>query len=174
MKDDKRDRVDGQFPYIKLFPEEYQGGSLHYGCSLEERGFFVDLMCLAAKNRKERGTLSLEKDRPMTITMIANALFINEADCQRLLKTMEQQERIHYRDTGVIVLTKFEFYQKKYRRSHAQKEKEQKVAIKRTEEARLRQLVNKYPGLTFKIVQTDFGYDVLNKKTGELLESVTT
>lgn len=169
---DVLDRNDGSFPYIKVFPEEYLGGSLHYGCNLEERGFFMDILCLAAKNRKERGTLSLEKDIPMTSSMIANALFIPLDECERLLKIMAEQERLSYRNTGVIVITNFEFYQKKYRRSNLQKQETQAVAIKRSEEKRARYLANKYPGIVCEVLMGDFGYRITNKATGEVLETI--
>lgn len=169
---DELDRIDGQFPYIKVFPEEYLGGSLHYGCNLEERGFFMDILCLAAKNRKERGTLSLEKDIPMTSNMIANALFIQIDDCERLLKIMAEQERITYRDTGVIVITNFEFYQKKYRRSNRQKEEAQRIMIGRSEKERARYLANKYPDIICDVLKRDLGYQVTDKATGEILETI--
>jgi len=169
---DVLDRKDGQFPYIKVFPEEYLGGSLHYGCNLEERGFFMDILCLAAKNRKERGTLSLEKDTPMTNGMIANALFIPLDNCVRLLKIMEEQERITYRKTGVIEITNFDFYQKKYRRSNKQKQEAEFYAIKKSEEKRARYLANKYPDIVCEVLMGDFGYRVINKATGEVLETI--
>lgn len=169
---DVLDRTDGSFPYIKVFPEEYLGGSLHYGCNLEQRGFFMDILCLAAKNRKERGTLSLEKDVPMTPTMIANALFIPLDDCDRLLKIMAEQERISYRDTGVMVITNFDFYQKQYRRSNKQKEEAEFHAIKRSEEKRARYLANKYPGVALEVLRGDFGFKVIDKATGAVLETM--
>lgn len=169
---DALDKTDGVYPYIKVFPDEYLGGSLHYGCSLEERGFFMDILCLAAKNRKERGTLSLEKDIPMNISMISNALFISQDDCERLLDIMAEQERISYRSSGVIVVTNFKFYQTKYRRSNLQKGNARQAMEVKSEKQRARYLANKYPGIIIDVLKRDFGYEVKNKISGEILETI--
>lgn len=162
------EKHDGQFPYIKLFPEEYLGGSLHFGCNLEERGFFIELLCLAGRNRKERGTLSLEKGVPMTASMIANAMYISEDDCVRLLATMEDEDRIFYRDDGVIVVSNFTFYQNKYRRSKTLLADQKSHQIKKTEQEKTRKLTNTYPDEARDALSYGYGDSIISKH-GEIL-----
>lgn len=132
-------------PYIKLWSDEWLSSSIHYNNSLEEQGYFIGLLTLAGKNRKERGAFSLEKGQPMPMNVIANALYIDVETCQRLWDRMILQERVSQRPDGVYCITNFEYYQKIYRRSRLSKDMAKQTAIEISEDERLRKKVRHNP-----------------------------
>lgn len=153
-------------PYMKLWAEEWLGSSLHYNCTLEEQGFFVALMALAAKNRKERGCLSLEYGQPMPDQAIATALYIDLDTCKRHLNTMIEQDRVGRRSDGVLFIKNFEYYQNRYRRSSG-KEKLSPEQAEQKERQYLHGLQSKYPDE----IKSQENPVYVDRKSGEIVGS---
>jgi len=165
-QNDNNDRT--YLPYMKLWADEWLNSSIHYNCSLEEQGFFIALMALAAKNRKERGCLSLEKGQPMPIQAIANALFVDIETCEKHIKTMMEQDRVGERSDGVLYIKNFDFYQKRYRRSRYMSRNDHDNPEEKEEKERgyLHHLQAKYPD---EIKKQPYPVHV-DKDTGEVIK----
>ena len=151
-------------PYMKLWADEWLTSSIHYNCTLEEQGFFVALMALAAKNRKERGCLSLEVGQPMPIQVIASALYISVDTCQRNIDKMIKQDRVRKRSDGVLYIANFDYYQNKYRRS-SEKTKPSSEGQEQRERGYLHHLQGKYPDEIKKDTKAVY----VDKETGQIL-----
>ena len=162
-------------PYLKLFPEEYLSSSLHYNCTLEEQGYFIAVLALAGKNRKERGTFSLEKGQPMPDNIIANALFLDLETHQRLWTIMVQQERLAQREDGVWYISNFDYYQRIYRRSRNAKDTAKQQAIEISQEERTRKYTRHNPDIAkdelhkideekTKVINTDDAIDAIKNR----------
>jgi len=150
---------------MKLWADEWLTSSIHYNCTLEEQGFFVALMALAAKNRKERGCLSLEVGQPMPIQVIATALYIDIDTCQRNINKMLEQDRVGKRPDGVLYIVNFDYYQNKYRRG-SDKTKPKGEGQEERERGYLHHLQGKYPDEIKKDIQPVY----IDKDTGEVIK----
>lgn len=163
----ENDNRNQYLPYMKLWADEWLGSSIHYNCSLEEQGFFVAIMALAAKNRKERGCLSLEKGQPMPLPAMASALYIDVETLERHLKTMMEQDRVGIRPDGVLYIKNFDYYQNRYRRSKyiTKNNHDNPEAKEERERGYLHNLQAKYPD---EIRQETLPI-VVDKDTGEVI-----
>ncbi len=97
------------YPFIKWYPKNWLHGSARFDCTSEERGIFLDLVCMANESRN-RGVIQANETTPYPHKYIAQQINVPVKTLDRCLRKFENQERIHENETGIHIIN-FGYYQ---------------------------------------------------------------
>ena len=106
-------KIKGKKTWIKLYPIQCIHGSIRWDLEPDERGVWYDLLNLAAL-MPYPGTFSDSDMRPIVTKHIAHQLHISEELLERTLDKCIKEGRITRNDTGLLHITNWDVYQKKY------------------------------------------------------------
>ncbi len=160
--------------WIKLSTYGILRGSIVAQLSLEEQAIWVKLLAFAGEQR-DRGIIRRSKGIPYSMADLASQLTVPE---YLLISTIEKctedgnaedpsLTRIMILDDGSILIGNWAKYQNRPLTDANKKVSPLPEAIRKQI---ARRYANQYPGVVIDVIQNDFGFSVVDKKTGEILE----
>lgn len=160
--------------WFKVYSRGILRGSLSQSSDIIQL-IWIKLLALENETKFRNGRLEYIAGKPYSLDYIAMNCGIDKGLLEGILEEYKEDinpengtSRITIDDDGTIILNNWE----KYQVSKERKEEKQQYAIRMTEEKRARYLANKYPGIVCDVILRDFGYEVRNKTTGEILETI--
>lgn len=160
--------------WFKVYSRGILRGSLSQSSDIIQLTW-IKLLALENETKFRNGRLEYATNKPYSLEYIAMNCGIDKGLLEGILEEYKEDvnpengtARIKIDDDGTITLNNWERYQVSRERNGEQ----QQFAIRMSEEKRARYLANKYPGIIIDVLKRDFGYEVINKTTGEVLETL--
>lgn len=104
-------------PWLKVYPVGWVDGSIRATMTAEQRGVWIDLLCLASVSRV-RGCVCRSKGLPFTRAEIATRLKISEALLNETIalccadkNTDDEEYRMKVDESGCLFIVNFDKYQ---------------------------------------------------------------
>lgn len=160
--------------WFKVYSKGILRGSLSQSKDIVQLTW-IKLLALENETKFRNGRLEYGPGKPYSLDYIAMNCGIEKELLEGILEEYKEDvnpedgsPRITVDMDGTIILNNWE----KYQVSRERKEDQKQFSIKKSEQQRLRYLANKYPGITVEVIERDFGYVVIDKKTGQELEQI--
>ncbi len=168
------------YDWFVIHSKGWLTGSIRAQLTPAERGVWADLLALANESRIE-GVVCMAKGIPYEREYLADILripvdLLNSTidKCIKDENADDPRTRIMLDDAGCLIIANWEKYQPKARKGKDEEAKAQTKHHKTEAEIKaiLRGYANKYPDVGLDVVFHDFGYQVVNKATGEIYDTI--
>lgn len=159
--------------YYRNFGLNWLDGSIRVDLDSAGRGIWADLLALASVSRRA-GYLERSKGIPYTIQEMAQRFRVDEDMLMRTIAVCENEGRLSHTDDGTFYITNWDNYQdiKLGEELNSHKFKKVKKPLSEAQKkAILRRWNNQHPDIAADVITHDFGYTIINRATGEELET---
>lgn len=161
--------------WLKLNSKGILRGSLARADNVTQL-IWIKMLAMANETRDRDGYLRYKKGEPYSLDFIATICNITRQQLDMAIDDFlddirDGKPRIDFTDDGSIKLNNWSYYQDKPPTIDAPPRLKKAISDEQRQKI-ARRYANMYPKVSIEVLNHDFGYQVIDKKTGEILEEI--